>query len=404
MTIKDAFEVAGMRTTSGVKRWENHIPTRDAVAVQRLRAAGAIIFGRSNVPAYCGDVQSYNELFGTTNNPWNLARTPGGSSGGAAAALAAGLTAIEFGSDVGGSIRTPASWCGVCGHKPSFALVPARGHIPPNPGSLTEGDLSVVGPLARTPDDLALLLSVVAGPLPERQQAYSLHLPRPRNISLRGYRIATWFDDPAAPVDPGVRASLEAAAEALRKHGAKVEPVQELPFTLRELVDVYTAMRDVGLSMRLPPQVKDVLRARASGGDDPISRYARHALATHHEWLEWNEKRAVYRAAFRALFERYDVLLMPVTSVPAIAHDHTELVLTRTISVDGAKRSYLELFSWIAPATLCHLPATTVPVARVSGLPIGIQIVGPQLEDLTTLDLAGRLTDLIGGFERPPGY
>jgi amidase len=404
MTIKDAFEVIGVRTTAGVKRWEAHIPTRDAVAVQRLRAAGAVIFGHSNVPAYCGDVQSYNELFGTTNNPWDPARTPGGSSGGAAAALAAGLTPIEFGSDIGGSIRTPANWCGVYGHKPTHALVPQRGHMPPPPGTLVEGDLSVVGPLARTIDDLKLLLSIVAGPLPEVAHAYSLHLPPPRASSLHGYRVGTWFDDPAAPVDDAVRASLQAAADALARGGASVEPAQ-LPFALQELVEVYTALRDVQLTMRLPAQVKAGLRAYAdSGKGDALAGFARHALASHHDWLQWNDTRERFRAAFRALFEHYDVLLLPVTSVPAIAHDHLEPMLHRKIVVNGATRSYMELFSWIAPATLCYLPATVVPAARVSGLPVGLQIVGPHLEDHTPLDVAGRVSDLIGGFERPPGY
>jgi amidase len=404
MTIKDALEVAGVRTTAGVKRWENHVPTRDAVAVQRLRAAGAVIFGHSNVPAYCGDVQSYNALFGTTNNPWNLARTPGGSSGGAAAALAAGLTPVEFGSDIGGSIRTPANWCGVYGHKPTHALVPQRGHIPPPPGTLVEVDLSVVGPLARTIDDLKMLLSIVAGPLPEVAHAYSLHLPPPRASSLRGYRIGTWFDDPAAPVDDAVRASLEAAADALGQHGAQLERAQ-LPFALGELVNVYTAMRDVQLTMRLPPQIKAGLRAYLdSGKDDAVAGFARHALASHHDWMLWNDTRTKFQAAFRARFERYDVLLLPVTSVTAVAHDHLEPMFDRKIVVNGATRPYMELFSWIAPATLCFLPATVVPAARVSGLPVGLQIVGPHLEDYTPLDVAGRVSDLIGGFERPPGY
>src|SRR5690606_37586313 len=177
ITIKDTFEVAGMPTTAGAKELRDHRPSSNAVAVQRLLDAGAIVFGKTNVPLYAGDLQTYNEVYGSTSNPWDLHRTPGGSSGGAAAALAAGLTALELGSDIGGSIRTPSHFCGVCGLKPSYGIIPSRGHIPGPPGTLSEADISVTGPMARSVDDLELALDILAGPDTPAAKGWRLELP-----------------------------------------------------------------------------------------------------------------------------------------------------------------------------------------------------------------------------------
>ncbi len=208
MTVKDSLETEGMLTTSGAGELAGHVPAKDAVAVARLRSAGAIIFGKTNLASYASDVQTFNDLFGTTNNPWSTERSPGGSSGGAAAALAAGLTALELGSDIAGSIRNPAHYCGVFGHKPSYGLVPLRGHIPGPPGTLAEMDLGVAGPLARDADDLELALDAVAGPLPE-DAAYRLRLPPARGSSLQDYRGAAWLDDPFCPIDSEVGRSSQ---------------------------------------------------------------------------------------------------------------------------------------------------------------------------------------------------
>src|SRR6478672_2859323 len=216
ITIKDSIETAGMRTTSGAKMLAEYVPQRDAIAVARLRAAGAIVFGKSNLPEFAGDSQSYNELFGTTNNPWDPKRTPGGSSGGAAAAVAAGLTGLELGSDIRGSLRQPAHNTGVFTLKPSFGIVPTRGHIPGPPGTLSTPDMAVLGPIARSADDLDLALDVLAGPDPTAAVAWRLRLPPPRGRSLRDYRIGVWLDDPACPVDADVLDVLVHAVEQLR--------------------------------------------------------------------------------------------------------------------------------------------------------------------------------------------
>jgi len=405
MTLKDAFEVSGVRTTSGAKLWAEHVSAHDAVAVQRLRAAGAIFVGKTNVPAFCGDVQTFNAVFGTTNNPWDLARTPGGSSGGSAAALAAGLTPIELGSDIGGSIRTPASFCGVFGHKPSYGIVPMRGHMPGPPGALAEVDLNVVGPLARDAGDLALMLGLVAGPPPEAAGAYTLRLPPPRAASLRGYRIACWFDERAFPLASSVQSGLERAVEALRSAGARIE-VAKPQFELEALVATYRALLDPLLWSGMPQSVVERLQAHLAGGDtsDPDYLLARNVLRPHREWLAQNEARQELRARCAQFFQEYDAWLCPATSVTAPVHDHTQPFVARPLRVGEQQRSYADLLAWIAPATACYLPATVVPVGVSDGLPVGMQVVGPYLEDYTPIDLAGRIGDVLGGFTRPPGY
>jgi amidase len=193
MTIKDTYETAGMRTTCGFEPWSDHHPEGDAEPVRRLREAGAVVFGKTNTPTLAGDWQTHNPIFGVTNNPWSREHTTGGSSGGAAAAVAAGLTALELGSDIGGSIRVPSSWCGVCGHKPTWGVVPQHGHLPPPPGTLAETDLGVMGPIARTVDDLELALDIVAGPHGHDAVGWRLELPPARATALRELRLAAWL-------------------------------------------------------------------------------------------------------------------------------------------------------------------------------------------------------------------
>jgi amidase len=405
MTVKDAYEVTGMRTTSGAKPWANHVPKQDAIAVQRLREAGAIIVGKTNTPAFCADYQSYNEIFGTTHNPWDLARTPGGSSGGAAAALAAGLTPIELGSDIAGSIRVPAAFCGVLGHKPTYDLVPIRGHIPGPPGSLSAYDLAVAGPMARSADDLAYVLPIVAGPDPEHAKAYRLSLPPPRAASLRGYRVAAWLEDPAFPVDAPVAEVLQAAVAALRRAGAQVTDKRP-EFDLAEARAIYGRLFEPIITAGSPPKVVAQLEAVAAMSDqNPWVTSARNAISRHSAWLAANEDRAKLKAKLARFFDDYDVLLCPTSIAAAFPHDHSRPQAMRKLVVNGAPQAYFDLMGWISVATTTHHPATVAPVGRTqAGLPVGIQIIGPYLEDLTSIDFAGRLGEVIGGFEPPPGY
>ena len=223
MTVKDSLMTAGMRTTSGAPELADNVPTEDSWPVDAMRRAGAVIYGKTNLPIYAGDLQSYNEVFGTTHNPWNVDRTPGGSSGGSGAALAAGFTPLEIGSDIGGSIRFPAHMSGVVGHKPSYGIVPAHGQIPGPPGTLTLADLAVVGPMARTVDDCVLGLDLMAGPNRWDSPAWRLELPPATRTEAKGLRVAAWLDDEFCPVDDDVKTLLAGACTALEGAGAHVD-------------------------------------------------------------------------------------------------------------------------------------------------------------------------------------
>jgi amidase len=403
MTIKDSLETAGIRTTSGAPELAEHVPAVDAPAVARLVAAGAIVFGKTNLPTYASDAQTYNPIFGTTNNPWDAARTPGGSSGGSAAAMAAGLSALELGSDIGGSIRNPSHYCGVYGHKPTYGIVPTRGHIPGPPGALLEVDLGVVGPLARAADDLGLALDVLAGPLPDRALAWRLALPQPRRDALRDYRVAAWLDDPACPVDTAVRERLEAAVAQLRRAGVRVDERARPDFDLAEAFETYGQMLWPIMTSTMP---EDAFATLSSIADQPgeMGRFARWTAIRYRHWLAAAERREQYRAAWAALFRDYDILLCPVTPVAAHPHDQGDF-LARKLRVNGAERPYLDVIVWCGViGNLSLLPVTVAPVGRTpAGLPVGVQIVGPHLEDRTPIDFARRMAEVVGGCEPPPG-
>jgi amidase len=406
MTIKDTFETAGIRTTAGNPIWTDHVPARDADTVAKLKGAGAVVFGKTNLPFMAADVQSYNDLFGCTNNPHDLTRTCGGSSGGAAVAVASGFTSLELGSDIGGSIRTPSHWTGVYGHKPSFGIVSNRGHLPGPPGAESQPDLGVAGPLARSAEDLATALDVLAGPNENDAAGWRLDLAPPRHKRLSDFRVAAWFEDPTIPVDDAVRARFEATITALRDAGVQVDEKARPGFELGEFIQTYHRLLMPIILADLPEEAVDGLLRMADSFDkhdtSDEAEWARAPMIRHRDWLRADEQRAQWRVAFRTFFASYDVLLCPVTSVPAIPHDHSPMP-GRSIEVNGQARPYTDLFGWIAMATACHLPATVAPVGPTPvGLPVGVQIIGPYLEDHTTIEFARLLGDVIGGFSAPP--
>jgi amidase len=403
MTIKDSFQTAGMRTTSGAPELASFIPTEDAWPVARLREAGAIIFGKTNLPIYAGDLQSYNKVFGTTNNPHDVSRTPGGSSGGSAAALACGFTPLELGSDIGGSIRLPSHMSGIVGHKPSYGIVPAHGQIPGPPGTLTLADLAVAGPMARTIQDLKLGLDIMAGPNRWEKPAWHLELPPPRRPTLKQYRVAAWLDDPACRVEPEVGKLLESATQKLCAAGVRVDHDARPEFTLEKVADTFFALLQAALAGGVPADRLDEYAATV--GDMPAAHTRRLLAMRHRQWLSYNERRLQMRKRWEEFFTQWDAILLPVMPCPAIAHDHSEPMASRIASVGGEQRPYWDLTTWMAPAGACYLPVTVVPVGRLKiGLPIGIQIVGAYLHDRTTLDLAEHLLPLVGGCPRPPGF
>ncbi len=411
ITIKDTFEVAGMPCTAGIPLLKEHIPGQNADVVQSLLDAGAVIVGKTNVPMGGMDFQSYNDVYGQTNNPWDVALTPGGSSGGAAAALAAGMTALEMGSDIGGSIRIPAHFCGVFGHKPSFNIVPKQGHIPPAPGLFpldytADGDIAVAGPLARSARDLALAMRLIVKPGLAQRSAWRIELPPPLKKNLKDYRVGLWLDDPFCPVDAEVGTVLQALADTLGKAGARVEdkrPDIDFARSHEIFVSLYTALGGPGFSDDMFDRLS--VEAGDTGGDQdgPRARFARGVTQRHRDWLRHDIERQGLRQQWAEYFEQVDVLLCPAAPVTAFAHDHRKFY-DRTLPVNGQDRSYVNtLYTWSGLAGVAHLPATAVPAGITSkGLPVGAQIVGPYLGDRTTIQVAVHIEDEVGGFVPPP--
>lgn len=394
MTIKDAFEVAGMPASCGSPSLADHVPARDAAAVARLRRAGAIILGKTNVPLYCGDFQSYNRLHGVTANPWDPARTPGGSSGGAAAALAAGLTPAELGSDIGGSLRNPAHFCGVYSHKPTWGLVPMRGHIPPPPGTLSEPELAVAGPMARHAEDLDLLLRLLCDDHGASDGGRRVTLPPPAPVR----RVRLWLDDPACPLAGSLRDCYARLPEALAADGVEVVEGPPAGIRLSDDFDLFMRLLAAVIGGGLPPTVYRQMQwlarwARLARRDDPttLPGYARAATVDHRQWLRLRERRLRRRAQWDAAFSDCDLLLMPVAPCTAFAHQHEGNLFSRRLDVDGAPRRYVEMMAWISPPTIADLPVTTAPLGLVDGLPVGIQIVAPRGHDRTAIAFAAQL-------------
>jgi amidase len=406
-TIKDTFETAGVRTTAGATQFTNHVPARDAVVVARLRGAGAVILGKTNVPRLAADWQSYNEIFGATNNPWDVTRTPGGSSGGEAAALAAGLTFLSVGSDIGGSIRVPAHFCGVYGHKPTLNVVPNRGHIPPPPNVVVgPQDLAVAGPLARSAADLKAMLEVLGGPDNEDATAYRWSLPPARGARLSDYRIGYVVDDPLCRVSPDATTLMTRAVDALRKGGAQLE--EGWPDGVNPAIqyDTYLYLLWATFSGLMPDDQFENLRKLAAQQDGSMaSKRALAWTAPQKVSRPWTGRRMAARARWQEYFRTHDAFLMPTSFIPAFAHDHSPSSDRRTLATAAGPRPYFDLLFWISFATVTGLPATTAPIGLTrDGLPVGMQIMGPYLEDATPIDVAGKLADLIGGFQRPNGY
>jgi amidase len=397
MTIKESFQWAGTPVTFGISGFRDNRPQGTAVVVERLEAAGAVIFGKTNVPFALADFQSYNAIYGVTGNPWDVTRVPGGSSGGSAAALASGMTFLDYGSDIGGSIRNPAHFCGVYGHKPTWGAVPPRGHA--LDASLAPTDLAVVGPLARSAGDLALLFGVTAGP-DWGDAPFTL---RREAVALKGLRVAVWGDDPLCPVSAGVKGRVGAVAEALRHAGAVVSEDARPGFDAAAAHATYQDLLQAALANRIPDD--DFARAvdLAERGDPSrgSTKLARRQVMRHRDWCHASERRLALRAAWGDFFREWDVLLAPIMPTTAFRHDHRPEG-ERTVDVDGMALPYYDQLLWPGLATLPGLPATVFPAGLAGGLPVGLQIIGPMWGDWRTLAVAARLEQIGFGFVRPP--
>ncbi|WP_026421149.1 amidase [Actinokineospora inagensis] len=408
VTVKESYNMAGLPTTWGLPHHANHLPAEDAVQVSRLKAAGAVVLGKTNVPVGLQDIQTFNAIYGTTTNPWDHDRTPGGSSGGSAAALASGFGALSIGSDLAGSLRTPAHFCGVYAHKPTLGLAATRGMVPPGEPALpTDLDLAVAGPMARTARDLALLLDVMAGPDPlTLGKAHHVTLPPARHERLRDFRVLVVDDHPFIPTGSAVRAGVNRVADALTDSGARVERHSPLLPDLAEAATLYTTLQFSGSVARFPVEAYEQLQTRAaalSADDQGLDAARLRAMVfSHRDWIETTNRRELHRHGWRQLFAEFDAVVCPITPTPAFPHDHDPDPLARRIDIDGVEYPYFDQLVWAGVATMPGLPATAIPAGRSpEGLPVGVQLIGPLFEDRTPLRLAALLEQKIGGFHTP---
>ncbi|MGH8689297.1 MAG: amidase [Burkholderiales bacterium] len=407
MTVKESFDVAGWPTTWGMPEQKNNIAKKDALAVERLKRAGAIVFGKTNVPLLLADWQSFNPIYGTTNNPWDLARTPGGSSGGSAAALAAGLTGLEIGSDIGASIRNPAHYCGVYGHKPTWAVCSPVGHA--LPGVALQADIAAIGPLGRSAEDLKLSMDAIAGPDEIDGSGWALTLPTSKLASFRRLRVAVMTSHPTAEVDASVSGAIERLASTLARKGAKVSDKARPAFSPDEAHMVYLALLRAATSGRqLPHHVElweELSRSRPADDSSYEAQAARANVMRHKEWLGWSNRRHQMRLAWAEFFREWDVLLCPPAATPAFPQNQEGERWQRMIDVNGHPQPSTTQMFWAGYSGVCWLPSTVAPIGLAGGLlPVGVQIVGPQYGDYLTIEVARLVERDYYAFTPPPGY
>ncbi len=377
VTVKESYDLRGHPTTWGFMAHTEHRAREDALAVQRLKAAGAVVLGKTNVPPALGDWQSANPIYGRTNNPYDVGRSPGGSSGGSAAAIAMGYSALEMGSDIGGSIRVPAMFCGVYGHKPSHGLVPMGGHTAG--GYLVAPQLlSVCGPLARSAEDLATALDIVAGPDAELP-ANKVILPLPRHGRPGSFRVFILDHHPAARADSNVLGALEKLADKLVKEGASVARQSSLLPDLMLQWKTYQA----------------ILHTIITRGDTANTRPPISA----HDWLGHLDTQLRIRRQWAEFFRHFDIVLCPVFGTPAFPHSDEPDWRKRPLDMDGMPGNFGSQLGWAGIATVANLPSTAIPLGLTAkGLPVGVQAIGPFLEDKTTIAFAG----MVGHEIEPP--
>jgi amidase len=392
ITIKDAIATEGLRSTGGAIELSSHVPTIDATVVDAVRRAGAVVFGKTNVPRWSGEYQTTNEIFGTTNNPWDLDCTPGGSSGGPAAAVAMGFTGFEIGTDIGGSVRVPSSFCGVYGHKPSFGVIPTFGYLDHPTFHRNVADVNVFGPIARSIDDLDLLVDLLAGPNPDDAVGWRLDLPASPATDLAGFTVAAWLDDDFCSVDPTVLDVLTSAVDALESAGARIDR------TRRPDLDPAAASTN---GLRLISSATEISSTDAEFAAAVEGGYA----VPHRSWDVMHRERGETRRRWADFFADVDILLCPVTPVPAFRHvdvpDGSNWIHATLGDYDD--RPYGDLIGWNALIGSAYLPVTVPPIGRTTdGLPIGVQVVAPYLHDRSALAFARCVTEVLGAYEPPP--
>jgi len=407
LSLKESYQVAGSPTTWGVPTLKDNVTETTALGAQRLMDAGAIFFAKTNVPIHLADWQSFNEIYGTTNNPWDLTRSPGGSSGGSAAALAAGLTGIEAGSDIGASIRNPAHYCGVFGHKPTFGAIPSRGQS--MPGVYVPSDISVIGPMARSAADLEVALDAMAGPDLLDDAGWRLELPDAQQTSLKDFRVAVKLNDPNSEVDQAYADQMQGLVEKLAGAGATVNDNAHPDIDTGRLHEVYLMLLRAATSSRLSEDEwahwADV--AAKLGDADPtyLARMARANTLSHRDWLRLNNERHAMRFKFAEFFLDWDILLCPAAASAAFPHDQAGERHDRTVSVNSQEAPTTDQLFWAGFSGVVYLPSTVGPAGlQADGLPVGYQAIAGHLRDKTAIRFAQCVEHEIGGFIAPKGW
>ena len=407
MTAKESFDMAGLPSTWGDPRFKDNFASIDAVAMQRLEAAGAVVYGKTNVPLMLADWQSYNAIHGTTNNPWDVTRAPGGSSGGSAVALATGMSALEIGSDIGASIRNPAHYCGVYGHKPTWGVVPYQGHL--LPGTVQPGDITVAGPLARSARDLASMMKIIAGPVGPDARGYALALPPAKQKALKEFRVAVMFTDEQSEVDLSVQDLLGKLTQFLGKRVKTLSTTARPAFTTKEAMDVYIALLRSATSRRQSDAEFAANSAKVAAADPKDNSYLTKMLRAyvlpHRDWLKYNERRHQMRLLWDQFFDDWDVMICPAAASAAFPHDHVGERHERKIIVNGKPVPTTDQLFWAGYSGCFLLPSTVAPMGLTpEGLPAGVQIITRQYGDYTAIRFAELLEKEYGGFIPPPGY
>lgn len=407
ITVKEAFDLVGSPSTWGLPEWRNNFPTTDSDVVARYRAAGAIVFGKTNVPMKLYEWQSFNDIYGTTNNPWDVTRTPGGSSGGSAAALAAGLSMLEAGSDIGSSIRNPAHYCGVYGLKPSWGLVPMQGHLPV--GSLADIDIAVTGPMARSAADLQLAFEVLAGADRFRAPAWQTDCPADSRTELSQFKVAVKVGDAQSLIDDRYRDEIILFAEQLARAGAAVSfddaPTLDSAAHFQLYLRLLGAAMSAGMTESAIEQLRDSVLALADPTVEQIMLPRLHGAAIRHaDWLLLNNQRHSARLAFDGFFQAWDILLTPVCASAAFEHDHQGLRHQRKLQINGRQQAEMLQLFWAGYPGVVGLPAVVGPMSSVAGLPVGYQAIAGFGRDQSALAFAAAVEREIVGFSAPPGY
>ncbi|SDO55195.1 amidase [Klenkia soli] len=389
ITVKDSVDVRGLPSSHG-RADDRRVAVADAPAVRRLREAGCVVLGKTNVPVWLASMHSENDLFGATLNPWDLSRSSGGSSGGSSAAVSAGLAVADLGSDLAGSLRVPAAWCGLFGHRPSNGAVSKLGNLPWPDGGLLEPMVSAIGPFTRSAADAELFSEVLFGADGLDAVGWQLRLPPARVTDLAGTRVAVWTDDPALPVDPEVRTAIRGFADRLADAGARVTELAAPPVGGSD---------DLALYQRL--QAAEVVHGfTAQDLADAPAAYHQSVWAALHDL----EAQRAATARWAEVFGGVDVVLCPAVSRTATAYT-PDRKAPELVDVDGRRVPIDTVCDWARLSSLGRLPATVVPLGpgADSGLPVGAQLLGAYLEDRTPLAVA-RLAEQAGlvTFRSPP--